>query len=264
MYNQELATSILRSLGKAFPQKTSLLELKATLPEYSQLSDKEWMSSIDALRKDGMVTGKFFDRGFHGVLETVANLEISSFGRQTIGNMGLALEDSLRDELDSVTRLYVRSRFDQDIMEMIERATALQPLSLIMIDVDHFKSVNDKYGHPVGDQVLRTIAAATKSGTESRGSCYRYGGEELAVLLPNHPLDDAFLLADRLRSRIAQLKHIGGPEGVTASFGISCYPETTNQKATLQLVKDADAALYWAKAAGRNCVRKGAQTSDKT
>jgi diguanylate cyclase (GGDEF)-like protein len=122
-----------------------------------------------------------------------------------------------------------------------------------MVDIDHFKLVNDTHGHQVGDQVLREVAATIKSVSETRGSCYRYGGEEIAILLSNHSLSESSILAERIRVRIEQSTH-SAVGVVTASQGIACHPETTAKKDANELLADADKALYRAKHDGRNRV----------
>src|SRR6266852_2364880 len=252
MHNERLSKGILEELNAAFPKKLGLPELKAALPGYSHISDEDWFLSIDALRKETLIRGTFYERGAHKVLHGAVNMEITALGRERLGRIELSIGETLRDDLDEVTQLHQRRQFKRDIENLVHQASDLQPLSLIMLDVDHFKKINDEYGDPFGDRVLREIAGTIKVGSENRGSCYRYGGEELAILLPNHPLDDAATLGERIRIRIEQLKYEKGPDCITVSLGIAAYPETTAQKDSDQLISDADRALYEAKGAGRN------------
>jgi diguanylate cyclase (GGDEF)-like protein len=152
-------------------------------------------------------------------------------------------------DYDVLLPILNRARFDADLLRLTEVATEDNPLCLIMVDCDHFKQINDTFGHPVGDEVLKRCATIIKSACERKGFFYRYGGEEFSVLLPNYSLEEAAALAERIRARIenADFQPCGG---VTVSLGIACYPETTEDRS--QLVKVADDVLYEAKAGGRN------------
>jgi diguanylate cyclase (GGDEF)-like protein len=156
---------------------------------------------------------------------------------------------------DALTGLYNRGAFDERIKSMLAFAEREgQPLSLILTDVDKFKTVNDTYGHAGGDEVLRTLGKLMASGQRKGDFVARYGGEEIALILPNQKSEQAALVAERLRGEIERLhivfeeKHIP----VTASFGVATIPEHAVDDDTL--FKAADEALYAAKNAGRNCV----------
>ena len=127
--------------------------------------------------------------------------------------------------------------------------------SLIMADLDHFKSVNDQYGHDAGDAVLRHVALVLGEAVRTVDLCARYGGEEIAVLLPQTSQAGAFELAERLRATLESrpTTHNGRELKVTASFGVATYPVPVPYGDWLLLA--ADKALYEAKAAGRNCVK---------
>ena len=130
------------------------------------------------------------------------------------------------------------------------------PLSVIMIDVDHFKAVNDRFGHLAGDAVLERFANRVRSCIRSSDALFRFGGEEFAVLASNTPLDGAALLAERVRAVIAgrPLDTSAGRVVVTASFGVVCH---RHDESAVDLFARADSALYAAKAAGRDCVATG-------
>jgi len=157
---------------------------------------------------------------------------------------------------DGMTKLYIHRYFQARLDEEIIRARRYQStLSLIMLDVDHFKSFNDTYGHQMGDVVLIGVADAMKSVI--RGNLdipARYGGEEFAVVLPETDIDGAFRLADRIRSEISkkEFMHDGHVVHVTASFGVASYPHHASTKP--DLISHADLALYKSKETGRNRV----------
>jgi diguanylate cyclase (GGDEF)-like protein len=130
-----------------------------------------------------------------------------------------------------------------------------QPLSLIMLDIDHFKSVNDTYGHPAGDTLLRTLAEVVQRQIRAEDVACRYGGEEFAIILPNSPLDSARRCAERIREELRSLtvEHKGQSLGrITLSLGVASFPE--HGPTAEALVQAADAALYQAKRGGRDQV----------
>ncbi len=168
---------------------------------------------------------------------------------------------SEQDEVDDRLPLWRRRVFDRDLAALLAAAVARQePLALVMIDLDHFKRVNDTYGHPAGDEVLLSVARAVTRRLGRKGRAYRYGGEELALLLPTYSVEEALGLAERIRKDIAA--EVIGTHAlrVTASFGAAEYPES----APAVLLEQADRALYAAKAAGRNCVRGPAPPAGET
>jgi diguanylate cyclase (GGDEF)-like protein len=155
---------------------------------------------------------------------------------------------------DALTGLANRRLLDQDLALECERAARYgRPLALVMFDVDHFKQLNDTYGHARGDEVLRELAGVVSDAVRTTDTVYRYGGEEFAVLVREGSHDDAFRLAERLRALVEE--HFAGAGsfgGVTASFGVALVPPSP--PVVTEVVAAADAALYRSKAAGRNCV----------
>jgi diguanylate cyclase (GGDEF)-like protein len=125
-------------------------------------------------------------------------------------------------------------------------------LSLILCDIDHFKSVNDTYGHPVGDQVLRGVSRILAKEARTTDLVARYGGEEFAVVMPETDSAGGLVIAERIRARIAQLvtETAQGPLRVTMSLGLATSPEDGQRKS--ELIERADACLYHAKRHGRN------------
>jgi diguanylate cyclase (GGDEF)-like protein len=165
-------------------------------------------------------------------------------------------EWSKRARTDALTGLANRRAFDEWIEQLVLHADRFgHSLSLILADVDHFKQVNDTFGHEVGDVVLKSIAQTLQEGVRAVDVCARFGGEEIAILLPQTAIVGAVELADRLRKAVSeQLIHAAGEEiPVTISCGVATYPEGVLTKE--QLFAAADRALYEAKSAGRNCVK---------
>lgn len=120
-----------------------------------------------------------------------------------------------------------------------------------MIDLDHFKKLNDNHGHAMGDAVLRETAAVILGALRESDVACRYGGEELLVIMPDCSIDDAAIKAESIRDRIHALSANHGTS-ISASFGVSSMPVVATQMA--DLIGSADAALYAAKKNGRNCV----------
>ncbi len=158
---------------------------------------------------------------------------------------------------DGLTGLYNRRYFDESVSAEWKRlARYKRPLSIIMVDIDHFKHVNDAHGHQKGDSVLRSIAGIIMDNIRANDIPCRYGGEEIVIILPETDLAQAALTAEKLRSLIeVQLPDVEGIP-VTASFGLSHgEPGRAASQSAADLVKTADSALYRAKESGRNCVR---------
>jgi diguanylate cyclase (GGDEF)-like protein len=165
---------------------------------------------------------------------------------------------------DELTGLFNRGRFDELLAAEVERTRRFpdQSVSLVMLDIDNFKNVNDTYGHQVGDDVLREVARVLRETSREIDSPSRYGGEELAVVLPGTDIEGAFDMAERVRSGIERLSFpvAGGGNGevlkVTASFGAAAG--SGDDAAASALIRAADSALYEAKRGGKNkTVRAG-------
>jgi diguanylate cyclase (GGDEF)-like protein/PAS domain S-box-containing protein len=157
---------------------------------------------------------------------------------------------------DALTGLKNRRHFESDLYRCCAEASRYHtPLTCMMIDIDYFKSINDTFGHDVGDQVLRDIAHAIQDQVRNVDIAARFGGEEFVVLMPQTPLDGASILAERLCERIADTTFDSIPDGrqVTISIGVCC----AGQKKGIDgqsLVKAADTAMYESKRNGRNQV----------
>lgn len=192
--------------------------------------------------------------------EAFQNLKgIRRVTRALADSMSLALSNiALREKLrtqslrDPLTGLYNR-RYMEDALErylsLAERTGAAT--SVVMIDLDNFKRLNDNYGHAKGDAVLRDVAGQFVGALRPSDVVARYGGEELMVILPNCGVEDAAAKAEMLRMRIESLSEVHGAP-ISASFGVATVPETSINAA--DVIPMADAALYAAKNAGKNCV----------
>jgi len=158
--------------------------------------------------------------------------------------------------IDALTNIANRHGFLTRAAEEIARSRRhARPLGLVMFDLDHFKRVNDDWGHAVGDEVLRQIAAAVDASIRPEDFLARIGGEEFVVLLPGTDRAAALRAAGRLRQTVeaTEIRHDGGTLRITASFGTSVLaPEDGSIDA---LLSRADNALYRAKEGGRNQVR---------
>jgi two-component system, cell cycle response regulator len=177
------------------------------------------------------------------------------------------LQDQLRaakdhfkqlSNIDPLTNLYNR-RFLMEILESeLQRARRLRSsLSLLIVDLDHFKEVNDRHGHQTGDGVLVQVADALRRGLRSYDVASRYGGEEFVLLLPGTPIAEAVAVAERLRREVESLKITAatGAVSTTVSIGVACSTAADEASPEIDpLFRRADAALYRAKNNGRNRV----------
>jgi two-component system cell cycle response regulator len=149
---------------------------------------------------------------------------------------------------DGLTKIANRRTFESTLEREVARATrSAEHLSLVMVDLDHFKVLNDTHGHQAGDEVLRNVAAALSCECRDFDTAARYGGEEFVVILPGCNAEEAFVIAERLRTSVATAP---GATPITASAGVATYPTHAGDADTL--VSAADAALYVSKNAGRN------------
>jgi diguanylate cyclase len=181
-----------------------------------------------------------------------------SASKQEIEQLQQNLETARIESLtDTLTTLSNRKYFDQALAKSIAEAKEKnEPLSLLMADIDHFKTFNDKYGHPTGDQVLRLVAMAVKQNVKGQDIAARYGGEEFVIALPRTVLRSAITVADHIRRAVMNKELLKRSSGerlgrVTISIGAAMLrPTDTSQS----LIERADNCLYAAKRNGRNRV----------
>lgn len=185
----------------------------------------------------------------HDALDCPAQAELSRL-RKELQSLELQV---IRDPL---TLLYNKRHFDRVLQTEMERSRrSLQTLSIILLDLDHFKAINDSFGHPTGDYVLQRAAQIFRDELRMIDVPCRYGGEEFVIILPATPLVTAIQVAERLRLALKQTP-ITTPKGdlmITASFGVSAFRHDQKITATT-LIERADQNLYAAKRGGRDRV----------
>jgi len=203
------------------------------------------------------------------VAERSAEVErkADELGRVNRQLQAAALELQRLARVDGLTGVFNRRHFGEVIEACAPLREASQPapapVTLVMVDVDHFKRCNDRFGHPAGDTVLREVARLLGAALRPSDILARYGGEEFAVILPATPQAEGLEIAERLRVAIGLHDFsaaVGQPIGpLTVSLGVATYPEDAT--ASAGLVARADEALYAAKHGGRNQVRAAPATA---
>ncbi|MBN9362336.1 MULTISPECIES: GGDEF domain-containing protein [unclassified Devosia] len=189
-------------------------------------------------------------------LEHITDLGSALADGMSLALANMALREKLRNQAlrDPLTGLYNR-RYMEDCLQRFVRLAEREnrEISLIMVDLDHFKRLNDEHGHSFGDQVLRDAALTLTGSLRETDIVCRFGGEELVVILPDCPLERAADKAELLRLRIEELSSTHGAD-ISASFGVASVPHTS--QSVTDLLQAADQALYKAKQGGRNQVAK--------
>jgi diguanylate cyclase len=166
---------------------------------------------------------------------------------------------------DSLTGLANRKHFEDTLLQAIERATAHRsPMALVVIDIDHFKSFNDTYGHLTGDQVLRLVGMTMRENVKSKATLARFGGEEFGIILPEATLDTARRAAEQIRQSVMSRELVKRSTGeslgkVTVSVGVAAHRPDDN---AVSLLERADRCMYMAKRMGRNRVMTDAETAE--
>jgi len=193
-------------------------------------------------------------------LEILANHAVSAI--QSARAYEATQELSVRD---SLTEAYNHRYFQETLSrELTRHERTGHPLTLGMLDIDDFKKINDLFGHPVGDVVLKSLVEEMTRDVRDMDTVARYGGEEFALIFPETATEQALLVADRLRRRVAsRLVSVPGlshPLGITVSIGLASFPDDAPTKRAL--VERADQALYQAKRSGKNCLVTASSLAD--
>jgi len=209
-----------------------------------------------------ITSGADSDAELIGVLYAENNRSSYAFTEQRVETLELIclslagrLELSRKAITDSLTGLYNRGYFQGTLTKECSSARRKErSLSLVLVDIDHFKKVNDEWGHQVGDDVLKHVAKMLKTGCRESDIVARYGGEEMALILPETKMEAAMEVAERIRQSLAEQPYTadGTHVPVTASFGVATLD--AEHESADELIKAADDALYRSKENGRNRV----------
>jgi diguanylate cyclase (GGDEF)-like protein len=184
--------------------------------------------------------------------EVQALLAVAHQVWEAVSQARLFAEKEQQSLTDGLTGCANRRAFDLRLERELRVAETGRPSSLVLVDVDHFKLVNDSYGHATGDEVLRVLGTLLLETIPPDATAARYGGEDFALIMPRCELEEAKALAERIRARVEGAKWPGVAGAVTASFGVATIPIHGSSSAAI--IESADRALYMAKKAGRNRV----------
>lgn len=273
--NHESATQQVRILTLAFQVVKMLFEPDLVTTEVEKAKDmaeswlgvapehfaevfdratQSWMEYASLLRYDA-TQAQTFDQLERRALKGIAQLSMGLHAENAAMNRQNAML-KINATVDSLTGLKNRRAYDEDATSEWERSNRMhRPLALMMIDIDHFKSVNDTHGHAVGDRALIAVAEVLKANVRNYDLVYRFGGEEFIIIVPECDPVSAVAAANRYREAIAK-QEIPLQDGVlkiTASFGVTMN-EPPNSSPMPELLEEADKLLYQAKREGRNCV----------
>ncbi len=180
----------------------------------------------------------------------------ASIERDVTNEKNLLIELDRLSNQDPLTGLYNRRALNRAAEQELSRYHRSNiPFSFIMLDLDHFKAINDMYGHSAGDKVLQEVSDLIIHEKREYDFAARIGGEEMCIMLPDAPLEQAKNYAERLRIKISELNIHLGEEDITITASMGVTETETEDESIKQILKRADKALYDAKAAGRNCIR---------
>ncbi len=200
--------------------------------------------SIGVINITNKKTGKKFTNEDVDLLTALGNQAAVAINNATLYEMAIT---------DELTKIYIRRFFNVRLDAELKRSARYsREMSLAICDLDHFKLVNDEFGHQVGDAVLVKVAEAIKAAVREIDTPARFGGEEFAIILPETGLAGARIVAERLREAVAAARVEGLPRPVTISVGLAVFPEHADDHTAI--IRAADAALYEAKRQGRNRV----------
>ncbi|MCS7243664.1 MAG: diguanylate cyclase [Candidatus Calescibacterium sp.] len=206
----------------------------------------------------GLLQGVIFVQAFNEeeeqkIIQTLRKYkEVISEILEEVANDIISIRFKEASLFDELTRLYNRRFMYQKLEEEIEKATKNnQKLSFVLCDIDNFKKFNDTYGHQVGDEVLRAVAKVFKGASrEFFDWPFRYGGEEIGIILPNTPSEKAYEIAERIRNEVSSRRFENVPTIITISLGLATYPD--HAKTIDEIIRLADEALYYSKRTGKN------------
>ena len=172
-----------------------------------------------------------------------------------LGIQSLNKELEKISRVDGLTGLYNRRYWEEQFeLEFKRDKRNEKPASVVMIDIDHFKRINDNYGHPAGDDVIRALAQVIKKSARETDVCGRYGGEEFAILLPDTPVANVEFLTERIRRVVEKLKVVHEEHEISFTISVGIAGFDPKFKGHMQWLEAADQALYQAKLSGRNKV----------
>lgn len=245
-------------------------------PDIRGLRDEQVLPKISKIGS-GMAAPFLFEEDSLGILFVAGSSEemydeealrlFSIFANQTavsLRNLQLHEKTTVMAITDAVSGVFTRGYMQDALDKEFHRSKyAKLPLSVLILDVDNFKTVNDSYGHPQGDVVLREVAKVIKSLTRTTDTVCRYGGDEFILILPETNRFGAVLVAERIRQTIEKYEFVSGSHVIklAVSGGVSSFPEAVETKK--ELIESADQALYDAKNQGKNKICFGAGASLK-
>lgn len=251
--------------------RTLVAQAAGTDAANAAFSNTELSDALVSLVKRGLIlfeksvgAGKYLS---YEQLETIDQLDDSAIfhqgsfrlkltheGRKAVDVSDTPPHSLSENELDVLLPLRHRKAFDQDLEPLAEVAMRDgYPLAFVMIDLDRFKMINDTYGHSIGDGVLQGVANVILTCVKGKGKAYRFGGEELVILLPNFSTQEAAALAESIRARVESEAFTEKQLKATVSAGVAVLPDHAQDGKSL--LNRADKAMYQAKKLGRNLIR---------
>jgi diguanylate cyclase (GGDEF)-like protein len=261
-FAEDVAARIVRSLSASFKKKLTIVDSAsadaarsfALTPSTSIQFEKPLAAASRELVNEIASLVRFADERVRELQKQLANVE--SANAELLRRNSALSEISARDALTGLyNRWYVMEKIDSEMNRSLRHRS---PVSLIMLDIDHFKRVNDSFGHSAGDRVLRSVGQVLRDSCRVYDVAGRYGGEEFCVVLPETRVGNTTVVAERIRERLAASRFEVGADSVvvTASIGIAGVDSLESEAALSpsMLIDRADQALYSAKHHGRNRV----------
>ncbi|MDR1486389.1 MAG: GGDEF domain-containing protein, partial [Deltaproteobacteria bacterium] len=251
--SQTLETNLEQSLSTA-DHFQKILADSAQQMEQSEIESSDMRGLVDSLLNETKLA----------LSSQTALADLIETSNRVIATLTAELKDQTRlATIDELTQLYNRRYLAQRFQEITSKMTPEETLTMIIFDLDRFKSINDTWGHAFGDKVLMICAKIIQKMCDDKSLACRYGGEEFVVLCSDRSIKDTIELADAIRLKIAQTEVTirGNNLPVTISAGVSLYRSGEEEK---DFIDRADRALYQAKAKGRNCVVSSEEASQET